>query len=297
MPSLLQGLLSFTAQSLFNTFFPAECRLCGDPLTNLSRLPCCGQCLQQVRGFDCVQCQICGELLISRHAALQAEPVCGLCQKARPAFERAVSCGPYDGKLRELIHLLKYEQVRSAARPIGERLAQAVMELREETGDGVVVIPVPLHRRRQGFRGFNQAHDIAAALVRSCRKRGWELQLLSDGMKRLRATTSQTGLTRHQRRENVRGAFAVERPQHVRGRNVLLVDDVLTTGTTAQECAKVLRRAGAEAVWVATAARVSRLSLGDSFLQAVAAGRAGEGFGSKIQQEEMAAAATGNAAG
>ncbi len=85
---------------------------------------------------------------------------------------------------------------------------------------------------------------------------GKGLQLKPTVLRRIRATESQTGLTRHQRRENIRGAFVVNRPEEIAGREILLVDDVFTTGTTVSECARVLRRAGTGRVWVATVARV-----------------------------------------
>ena len=115
------------------------------------------------------------------------------------------------------------------------------------------MVPVPLHSSKLRQRGFNQAELIARAALRSADWRN--LRLETKALVRSRETVSQAGLTRHQRRQNIRGAFRVRKPDLVRGRNILLVDDVFTTGATVSECARVLLRAGAQSVQVATVAR------------------------------------------
>ena len=137
---------------------------------------------------------------------------------------------------------------------LGKLMEQALAGV--ELPQSLVAIPVPLFKRKRRSRGFNQAEEIARAFVRHSRATGIELDTAS--LVRVRETTSQTGLTRHQRRANVRGAFAVTRSERIRGRSVLVVDDVMTTGTTAGECARVLKRVGARQVFVATVARATR---------------------------------------
>jgi len=120
-----------------------------------------------------------------------------------------------------------------------------------------LVVPVPLYKSKRRERGFNQSEEVArVAMKQPVLLAKADLSLALGALERLRETRSQTGLTRHQRRENVRGAFAVPDPAQVRGRNLVLVDDVLTTGTTVSECARVLKRAGARSVLVGTIARV-----------------------------------------
>jgi ComF family protein len=123
----------------------------------------------------------------------------------------------------------------------------------------VLVIPVPLFKGRRRQRGFNQAELIARAALKT-RTAGERLLLATDMLLRTRATQSQIGLTSHQRRENMRGAFTIARAAEVTGREIVLVDDVYTTGTTATECARMLRKAGAAKVWVATVARTLKLA-------------------------------------
>jgi ComF family protein len=183
------------------------------------------------------------------------EPRCGLCRRLEPPFARATAYGSYEGGLRDLIHLLKYDQVRPAANVLGRMLREAIADLDASIGGAeVLVVPVPLYSRKLRQRGFNQSELIARAALKLS-SAGDRLTLDSAVLVRCRETQAQTGLTRHQRRENIRGAFAVAKPDAVTGREVLLVDDVFTTGTTVSECARILRRAGASRIWVATVAR------------------------------------------
>jgi ComF family protein len=181
---------------------------------------------------------------------------CGACQEERPQFARATAFGAYDGELRELIHLLKYEQVLPAAGVLGGMLADAIRKL--EVGTPVSMVPVPLHSSKRRQRRFNQADLIARDALKKLAQNDFEFA--GKVLVRVKPTVSQIGLTRPQRRENMRGAFRVVHPNRVKGRSILLVDDVLTTGTTASECARVLRKAGAGQVWVATAARTLKIS-------------------------------------
>ena len=118
----------------------------------------------------------------------------------------------------------------------------------------ILVAPVPLHARKARQRGFNQSELIARAAIK-LKTAGGRFYLSANLLERCRETTSQIGLSRHQRRENIRGAFRVANPDEVTGREVLIADDVFTTGTTVSECARILRRAGASKVYVATVAR------------------------------------------
>jgi ComF family protein len=199
-------------------------------------------------------CRICGEKLFSLHTQNEDGALCGICRRAAPHYSKAVSYGAYDGVLRELIHLFKYNRIRPAGRVLGDFLNQSLAGA--DLPDSLLLIPVPLWRNKRQARGFNQAEAIAKAFV-SLKPSG-SIQLDTASLVRTRETASQTGLSRHQRRTNVRGAFAVTRPEKIRGRSILLVDDVMTTGTTVNECSRVLLRAGAKEVFVATVARATK---------------------------------------
>ena len=203
-------------------------------------------------------CQICGERLFGAVKTPDGEMLCGPCRFERPPFARAAAFGGYEGGLRELIQLLKYDHVRPAAEKLGELLASAILDVSASFGDHApLAIPVPLHKSKLRQRGFNQSESIARVALQKFRTADLRsLELRTDLLLRTRPTISQTGLTRPQRLENVRGAFSVGRRDLLDGRDILLLDDVFTTGTTVSECARVLRRAGAERIFVATVARV-----------------------------------------
>jgi ComF family protein len=159
--------------------------------------------------------------------------------------------------MRDAIHALKYEALAPASRRLGRLLAQAIAELSPDLPRKMLVIPIPLHRSKFSQRGYNQARLLAGGALAVLRKThpGWRLALASRTVVRQRATDSQAGLTPRQRRHNVRGAFLVPDPQAVAGRDVLLVDDIFTTGATVRAVAQVLLGAGAAGVWVATLSR------------------------------------------
>ena len=266
----LAGLAERAAATLFFTFFPADCRICSSPLIRVSRLPVCQNCLLALRPWPGTYCSVCGETLhtpayFDRGAAQRGvlddpETRCLLCQRTDPPFERAVAYGSYDAGLRDLIHLLKFQQVRPAAAVLGRMLAETIANLEPIIPSGkIAVVPVPLHKRKQAQRGFNQAEMIARAALKHL-SNPQRFDLSAGVLLRRRETGSQIGLTRHQRRENLRGAFTVSDPTRILHRDILLVDDVFTTGTTASECARVLHRAGAAHVWVATVARTLKIS-------------------------------------
>lgn len=243
--------------SLYSALFPSDCRICSAPLSTISRLPVCETCLNRIEQMPADRCRACGDLFpVGYHSSTELCPDCAF---EAPPFERAAAYGPYTGGLRELIHLLKYEQIKPAAKVLGRMMAEAAttLELRGE----VIVIPVPLHASKLRQRGFNQSELIAKEALRHLH--GYQnahFTLEVALMKRRRDTPSQVGMTREERAENLCGAFGVTTRSRIRGQQVLLVDDVLTTGATVSECTRVVRRAGAKQVWVATVARAVRVS-------------------------------------
>src|SRR5258708_7610398 len=250
------------AESLFAVLFPSDCRICGASLTIISRLPVCVECLDGIRPLSGKVCSVCGERVFSPHLFYDVGGglLCRLCHAVAPPFEKAVAYGRYEEGLRDLIHLLKYGGVRPAANVLGRMLADAIVLLDPVLGkEPIAVIPVPLHASKRRERGFNQAELIARFALKLNPPAG-RLQLADHVLERRRETKSQIGMTPHQRRENMRGAFTVTGSQAIEACAVLLVDDVYTTGATVSECARVLLRAGASRGWVATVARTPKMA-------------------------------------
>jgi len=174
--------------------------------------------------------------------------LCGICRHGLRGFDAAYCFGAYEGKLRELIHLYKYAGVRTLAGPLGDFMATALPL--DERFDAIA--PIPLHWLRQWQRGFNQSELLARTL--SLRTAIPVIQAL----RRVHSTATQAGLSNTARRSNVSAAFRCRRPGDVAGKRILLIDDVMTTGSTASACAAALKRAGAARVALLTVGRVDR---------------------------------------
>ncbi len=186
---------------------------------------------------------------------LDERGLCALCRAGHSEFDSTYAYGAYEGALRELILLFKYGRVQALAAPLARLLRRAVP--REERYD--FVVPMPLHWKRRWWRGFNQAALLAREISRHT-----GVPMLKAA-RRVRPTAVQAGLGRTARRRNVTGAFSVRRPQAVRGKRLLLIDDVMTTGATAAACARALKRAGAAKVSIVVLARAGRWASAGTF--------------------------------
>jgi ComF family protein len=253
---------------VLNILFPPICPLCGG---GLSEGGLCRACLGTIKEVHGPVCTLCG---IPFATGAGADHLCGVCLESSQPFQKARSAVLYEGAALEAIHRLKYGGRLTLARPLGRIACGAVSRLPDGTDDRFkspghissdgkiqrspssgtfdVVVPVPLHKGRLKERGFNQSLLIAREVATGL---GAEVDYRS--LRRIRPTRPQVDLKTDERRKNVRGAFGVIRPERVRRKRVVLVDDVFTTGATVRECAKVLKRAGAE-VYVLTLARVVR---------------------------------------
>ncbi|MEO8439173.1 MAG: ComF family protein [Spartobacteria bacterium] len=164
-------------------------------------------------------------------------------------FDAAVSAYRSRGVVRQLVHDFKYGRKIHLRHVLGSWLGEALEDPRLAGRRFDIIVPVPLHPTRQRERGFNQAALLGEALQR---RSGFPLR---DLLQRTRYTTTQTQFDRSERMENLKDAFRLRHGSNVQGLRMLLVDDVLTTGSTLSECASVLRRGGALSVHAATAAR------------------------------------------
>ena len=222
--------------------FPPLCPVCESLLGAGRRDPLCGVCWEGLERITPPWCRCCG-------VPLGIEGLCGACRDRRPRFAYARAALRYGDLAREAIHAFKFGGRRTLADPLGDLLAGLGLSALPGAAPDVLV-PVPLHPRRARERGYNQALLLARRL-----ERAWGVPVAADALRRAVVTQPQADLDAAARRRNVRNAFVVHRPELVAGRHVVLVDDVLTTGATAGECAKSLARAGAATVGVLTVAR------------------------------------------
>jgi ComF family protein len=233
---------------LLDLIYPRTCHACRRVLRGEPN-PCfCNGCWRNLPLLDGPCCPSCGVPFRSG-AALSHSPThrCGACRVKPPRFDQAVAAGVYDGVLADAIRTFKYRGKTTLAGPLADVLLDGMSRFSEMDA----LVPVPLDLRRLREREYNQSLLLCDALAR---KTG--CHVIADGLERIRATPPQTGLPLKERQRNVRGAFRARRPEAIQGRHILLVDDVLTTGATVNECARVLKRAKARSVGVLTVARV-----------------------------------------
>jgi len=226
--------------------YPEVCQLCEVARATSAQGFVCSTCREEARFIDRPFCEQCGKPFAG---AVTQTFVCAVCQEAKWQFRTARSAVEAKGKVLEVIHLYKYQRALWFEPFLaGLLIQQAVPELKREKWDWLV--PVPLHPAKQREREFNQAERLARRLGVAA-----GLGVNSRLIRRVVATRTQTLLSREERLENVRKAFAARPGVRLNGERLVLVDDVLTTGATTSACAGALRRAGAGEVCVWTVAR------------------------------------------
>ncbi|MDA8140999.1 MAG: ComF family protein [Desulfobacteraceae bacterium] len=214
----------------------------------------CDRCAEEFREVHSPLCLRCGEPFASPHGP---DHICGQCLEHPFQFQKARAAGLYEGPLRATIHQFKYQRRDNLAKPLG-RLLWATFSRHWDPLQMDLIVPVPLHSRRLRQRGFNQAQVMTLSWPTWARQidvavgPGW---VDSTVMERCKVTQPQTGLRKEERALNLRKAFRVVKPGRIQDKRILLVDDVLTTGATANACARELLNAGAAEVHVLTLAR------------------------------------------
>jgi len=226
-------------------FYPRVCPSCGKRSDQPAR-HLCWECRRRIELYEASVCEVCGLHVEGRVAH---SFVCGACRDEAPRFDRARAAGRFAGVLREQIHRFKYSNALWLTRDLTDLLEGCLRA--HFAVDGIdAVVPVPLYPVRQRERSYNQAavlaHELAKRIGRRCE---------TTALIRTRHTATQTALGAQHRRANMRGAFEVAKPDWLRHRRILLVDDVMTTGATLNECARVMKKAEVYQVWAVTLAR------------------------------------------
>jgi ComF family protein len=230
---------------LLDLLFPPLCHVCKGFIPDAGDLFICAGCLDKISFVTTPLCTTCGTPFATQNGL---DHICGACITLQP-FHLCRSATLLDGPIQELIHGFKYGGRVHLSRPLGLVIARSLARFCAEAAPEVIV-PVPLHRKRLRQRGFNQSQLIGKELEKQ-----WRVPLEIANLRRIRWTDPQTTLDATARVSNVKDAFEVKHGKRLEGKRVLLVDDVLTTGSTMRACAEALRDAGVEAVYAVTVAR------------------------------------------
>jgi competence protein ComFC len=233
-----------SVRGLSSLLYPAVCVVCDATIEPPEYL--CGACAGKAPRLKPPFCDKCSEPF---PGTIDSTFVCANCAHRTLHFEAAVAVYRSRGVVRKLLHEFKYGRQRHLKHPLAGWLCETLDDPRLRGRRFDAIVPVPLHSARERDRGFNQATLLAELLARRTGLR------LNDAMERIRYTTTQTAYDRVERMRNLQDAFRLRKKAEVRGLRVLLIDDVLTTGSTLSECSRVLRNAGAISVYAATAAR------------------------------------------
>ena len=235
------------AQRVLHFLFPSECEACNAVLSE-GDLPLfcrpCWETIRSIKGPTCVVCGIPNSLAVD--ATDEAKNECYSCRDSPPNFDTVTAIFRYEGVLATAVQRMKYRSRTSLIRPLTGLMHEHLDRIHEVDA----VLAVPLHIKRLRKREFNQSLSLAEPVAEYL-----GVPLLIDTLVRTRQTPPQTTLEWKDRHSNVRNAFSVRRPQDVENKTLLLVDDVLTTGSTVNECAKTLRNAGAKSIHVLALAR------------------------------------------
>ena len=240
---MLEGLVG----GLTDIIYPSKCPACKTKIVGQWHDHfLCGHCRSKIKKNLPPFCHSCGRRLSKSGFA---KNICPSCQKTRMHFDRAFSPFAYDGPIKEVIHEFKYRGKDYLGKPLSRMMIDFVREynIGAHLMDSVVAVPLSAARLRE--REFNQAHILAVHIGQAFNK-----EVLSDVLCRSRHTRTQTELEPDERLANVKDSFLVASPAAVKGKNLILVDDVLTTGATSSEAARALKSAGANIVFVLTLA-------------------------------------------
>jgi len=232
--------------TLVDILYPRTCLVCKKQLKGSGGVDTlvCAQCWGKIKRNTPPFCYRCG-----RHLEKPIKNICPDCVRKELHFDRAFSPCVYEGAVKELIHAFKYQ----GKDYLGATLSRLMLEFIKEYNVPIdlldFIVPIPLHRTRLREREFNQAEILSNYIAQEFNKR-----IAPDTLRRLRHTRTQTELEIEERLANVKGSFSVTKNDQIKGKNILLVDDVLTTGATSSEAAYALKNAGANIVFVLTLA-------------------------------------------
>ena len=234
---------------LVNYIFPAQCIICKNIIENNDGI--CFECLKEIEFISEPRCAYCGfpfEIMYPNEKTKSKYFVCPKCLEKKPKFDKSLSVVRYNDASKKIILPFKHADRTNYAKIMGKMMASTLSPFKEKFD---IIMPVPLHLKRMVKRKYNQSALLANVIAKILKK-----PVVYNSLVRTKFKESQGHLSLKDRKLNVKEAFKIKNPLKVKGKNVLLVDDVLTTGATLNECAKILKKAGAKKVIAITFARV-----------------------------------------
>lgn len=247
-----QNVVEYIKEGFLNLIFPLDCRICEKPIRESKGYSICEDCFQTIELIDKPYCVKCGKpFVISTNIFKQdGEILCVDCKGKKYSFEFARSVGIYHGVLKECIHLFKYYGEKKIAESLGELLIDYLAKSQEFKKKIDLIIPVPLHKSDLKKRGFNQSFLLGRVIGNY-----FSIPVKEEVLIKKKLTPSQVNLSKKEREKNILRAFSVERAEEIKYKNILILDDIFTTGSTVEECAKELMKAHANNIFVLTLAR------------------------------------------
>lgn len=220
---------------ILNILFPEVCPVCKRPSSEHRTAPICPMCWQTISVYKGPLCQRCGKPLVS-----DVSITCRNCLEDEPPFEYARSAGLYEAVLKEAINLFKYHRIKRLSKPLSEIMLEIKIPK-----DIDVIVAVPMHKKRLSQKEFNHSALLAKHLADSI-----GIKLIPDYLIKIKETHPQVGLNAKERMENIKGTFGITNKDLIKKKNIMLVDDVVTTGATIRECSRLLKHDGAGNIYI-----------------------------------------------
>lgn len=244
-------MIEYIMEGMLNLVFPLDCKICEKPIRESKGYSICEDCFKTIELIERPYCIKCGKpLLLNEFFEQNREILCLDCKRKKYSFKFSRSVGIYNKALKKCIHLFKYYGEKRLAKPLGKLMVDYLLKNDEFENKFDLIIPVPLHKNDLKKRGFNQSMSLSKII-----EDYFSIPIGESILIKKKETPFQVSLLKKEREKNILNAFSVEKPEEIIGKNILILDDVFTTGATVEECAKELIKFRSKNIYVLTLAR------------------------------------------
>lgn len=241
-------IISKLCSALLDLIYPRYCLICYTSLNNTNRKALCSECESKIEFIN--QNTACPKCGMDLGPYVEPETLCQECHNNPPRFTKAIAVARYEGIIRDIIHQFKYARQKVLLDELANLLIDKWLKVSDSLPHIDLIIPAPLYRKKLKERGFNQSELLAEKVHKAT---GIPLEI--NNLIKMQSTPDQASLNSSDRKKNLIDVFEVTNPQSIKDKNILLIDDVLTTGATASEIARTLKKNGAKDVYVFVLAR------------------------------------------